>query len=79
MTELRVVIPNEIAEHLASEANERGTSAEEVAAEVLVSHVPTASRTMRFGLIGLFDGPAEVSVAEAERRLEDGEYEGFGR
>ena len=67
-----------VAERLASEANERGTSAEEVAAEVLVSHVPTASRAKRFEFIVLFDGPAEVSVAEAERRLEDGEYEGFG-
>ena len=45
MTELRVTVPDEIAEQLASEANERGTSAEEIAAEVLVSHVPPASRT----------------------------------
>jgi hypothetical protein len=45
MTELRVTVPEEIAERLASEAKERGTSAEEVAAEVLVSHVPAASKT----------------------------------
>jgi len=45
MTELRVVVPDEIAERLATEAAERGTSTEEVAAEVLVSHVPTASKT----------------------------------
>jgi hypothetical protein len=45
MTELRVTVPEEIAERLASEAKERGTSAEEVAAEVLVSHVPTAPKT----------------------------------
>ncbi len=40
MTELRVVVPDEIAERLASEAAERGTSAEDVAAEVLTLHVP---------------------------------------
>jgi len=45
MTELRVTVPDEIADRLATEAAERGTSAEEVAAEVLVSHVPTASKT----------------------------------
>jgi hypothetical protein len=45
MTELRVTVPDEIAERLASEAAERGTSTEEVAAEVLVSHAPTASKT----------------------------------
>jgi hypothetical protein len=79
MTELRVTVPHEIAERLATEAAQRGTSAEDVAAEVLVSHVPAASKTKRFGFIGLFDGPTEVSAAEAERRLEDGEYEGFGQ
>jgi hypothetical protein len=45
MTELRVTVPEEIADRLASEAAERGTSAEEIAAEVLVSHVPIASKT----------------------------------
>jgi hypothetical protein len=45
MTELRVTVSDEIAERLASAANERGTSVEEIAAEVLVSHVPTASKT----------------------------------
>lgn len=45
MTELRVTVPDEIANRLASEAAERGTSAEEVAAEVLVSHVPTGSKS----------------------------------
>lgn len=79
MTELRVVVPDEIAERLASEAAERGTSAEDVAAEVLRVHAPSASAAKRFGFIGLFDGPTDISVAEAERRLEDGEYEGFGR
>lgn len=45
MTELRVTVPDEIAQRLASEAAERGTSAEEVAAEVLASHVPAGSKT----------------------------------
>ena len=42
---MRVTVPEEVAERLASEAAERGTSTEEVAAEVLVSHVPAASKT----------------------------------
>jgi hypothetical protein len=79
MTELRVVVPDEVAERLASEAAERGTSAADVAAEVLRLHVPVHREPKRFGFIGLFDGPVEVGAAEAERRLEDGEYEGFGR
>ena len=52
MTELRVTVPDEIAERLASEAAERGTSAEEVAAEVLVSHVPAASKTRSAAVVG---------------------------
>jgi hypothetical protein len=44
VTELRVVVPEEIAERLASEAAERGTSAEDVAAEVLQLHAPVVSR-----------------------------------
>jgi hypothetical protein len=79
MVELQVTVPDEIAERLASAAAQRGTSAEDVAADVLEQHTPAASKTKRFGFIGLFDGPVEVSVAEAERRLEDGEHEGFGR
>jgi len=79
MTELRVIVPDEIAERLATEGAERGTSAEDVAADVLRLHVPAVPEAKRFGFIGLFDGPVDVSAAEAERRLEDGEYEGFGR
>ncbi|MCU4183035.1 hypothetical protein K6U06_01580 [Acidiferrimicrobium sp. IK] len=50
MTELRVTVPDEIAQRLASEAAERGTSAEEgaaevLAAEVLASHVSAGSKT----------------------------------
>ena len=42
VTELRVVVPDEIAERLAAEAADRGTSTEQVASEVLVLHVPAA-------------------------------------
>ncbi len=45
MTELRVVVPDEIAQRLATEAAERGTSAEDVAAEVLQLHAQAAPRT----------------------------------
>ena len=45
MTELRVVVPDEIAQRLASEAAERGTSAEDVAAELLKLHVTGAPKT----------------------------------
>ena len=41
---MRVVIPDDIAERLVSEAAERGTSTEQVAAEVLISHVPLGSK-----------------------------------
>jgi hypothetical protein len=44
MTELRVTVPEEIAERLASEAAERGTSAEDVAAEVLEQHAAKTSK-----------------------------------
>jgi hypothetical protein len=47
VTELRVVVPDEIAERLASEAKDRGTSAEDVAAEVLRLHVPSGTRPRR--------------------------------
>jgi hypothetical protein len=47
MTELRVVVPDEIAERLASEAAERGTSPEKLAAEVLKLHVPAPHGVLR--------------------------------
>jgi len=47
MTELRVTVPDEIAERLATEAAERGTSAEDVAAELLRLHVPGSSPPRR--------------------------------
>jgi hypothetical protein len=44
MTELTVVVPDEVAERLADEAHQRGMSAEAVASEVLTVHVPEPSR-----------------------------------
>jgi plasmid stability protein len=43
VSELRVEIPDDVARGLATEAAQRGTSAEEIAAEVLTRHVPSAS------------------------------------
>jgi hypothetical protein len=80
MTELRVTVPDEIAERLATEAAERGTSAEDVAAEVLRLHVPPPHGGHRYGFIGIARAkPGALSVAEAERRLEDLRDEEFGR
>lgn len=78
VTELRVVVPDDVAERLASEAADRGTSAEDLAAEVLRLHAPVA-RGGRPGFVGLFDVPTGLGAAEAERRLEDHEDTGFGR
>jgi hypothetical protein len=79
VTELRVTVPEEIAERLASEAAERGTSVEDVAAEVLTLHLP-APRRRSLGFVAMFEAaPGALSVAEAERRLEDGEDESFAR
>ena len=78
MTELRVTVPDDVAERLAAEAAERGTSAEAVASEVLRLHAPVVRRRS-LSFIGMFEAPGALSVAEAERRLEDGEDGGFPR
>jgi hypothetical protein len=78
VTELKVVVPDEVAERLASEAAARGRTTEQLAAEVLALHAPAPARG-RLAFIGLFDPPVAVGAAEMERRLEDGELEGFGR
>jgi hypothetical protein len=79
MTELRVTISDDLAEQLAAEAAERGTSAENLAADLLRKHVrPSRERSLSF--IGMFEGvPGAPSVAELERRLEDGEDDEFGQ
>lgn len=77
MTELRVTIPDDVAERLASEAAERGTSPEDLAADLLRRHVP-AARRRSLSFIGIADGlPGAPSAAELERQLEDGEDPGF--
>lgn len=77
MTELRVTIPDDVAERLASEAAERGTSAENLAADLLRRHIPAAGRPS-LPFIGIADAlPGAPSAAELERQLEDGEDPGF--
>ena len=53
VTELRVVVPDEIAERLAAEAADRGTSTEQVASEVLVLHVPAAQNRRLPRFVGM--------------------------
>jgi hypothetical protein len=52
MVELHVVVADEVAERLASEAAGRGTSAEDVAAEVLTQHAPAAAYSRRPRFVG---------------------------
>lgn len=76
MTELRVVVPDEIAERLASEAAERGTSAEELASEAVRNYlgpVRAATRRPRFVGIG-HSGRSDIS-----ERAEEILNEHFGR
>lgn len=44
MTELTVVVPDEVAERLADEARARGASSEQLAAEVLALHLAGPTR-----------------------------------
>ena len=79
MTELRVTVPDDVAERLASEAAERGTSAEDLAADLLREYVSLA-RERSLSFVGMFEGvPGAPSAAEAERRFDDGEDDEFGR
>jgi len=69
MTELRVVVPDDVAERLASEAAQRGTSTEDVAAEVLERHVPRAParRHTRPSWVGaLHSGRSDLSERHEE-------------
>jgi hypothetical protein len=69
VTELRVVVPDEIAERLASEAKERGTSAEDVAAEVLRLHAPSRSGGHRLSFIGIGRSGSRDSVAKRHEEI----------
>jgi hypothetical protein len=73
MTELHLHIPDEVAERLASEAAQRGTSTEIVAAEVLSLHVPSQSGD-GLDFIGLAHAKPGFSTRAAEELLE---AEGF--
>lgn len=42
MSELRINVPDEVADRLAAQAAEMGTSVEKVAAELVVTHAPVA-------------------------------------
>jgi hypothetical protein len=53
VTELRVSVSDEVAHRLAAEAAERGSSAEDLAAELLTAHVPVTPKGRRFGFIGI--------------------------
>ena len=79
MTELRVNLPDDVAERLASEAAVRGTSSEGLAADLLRRHVAPANNGS-LSFVGMFHAPEHgLSVAEAERQLEDGDDNGFAR
>ena len=66
VTELRVVVPDEIAEGLAAEARERGASAEDVAAEVLKLHVSTKSRFLPSWVGAIHSGRGDLSERHEE-------------
>jgi hypothetical protein len=69
VTELRVVVPDEIAERLASEAAQRGTSPEDVAAEVLRLHAPARPGGHRLSFIGIGRSGSRDSVAERHEEI----------
>ncbi|MGD0595739.1 MAG: hypothetical protein ABSB54_18875 [Acidimicrobiales bacterium] len=73
MTELRVVISDDIAKRLELEAAGRGTSPEDVAAEILRLHAPTES-SAKLGFIAIGRARPGFSARAAEERLE---AEGF--
>ncbi len=75
VSELRVVVSQEVAERLASEAADRGTSAEDLAAEVLSLHTPKQQDHEQLGFINIGTARPGFSAREAEERLE---AEGFG-
>jgi hypothetical protein len=74
VTELHLQIPDDVAEGLALEAAERGTSTEVVAAEVLRLHVPGKTGE-GLGFIALAHAKPGFSARAAEELLE---AEGFG-
>lgn len=74
VTDLHVHISDEVAERLATEAAQRGTSSEDVAAEVLTRHAPVQGGE-GLGFIALARAKPGFSARTAEELLE---AEGFG-
>ncbi|HMD45996.1 MAG TPA: hypothetical protein VKG43_07545 [Acidimicrobiales bacterium] len=74
MTDLHVQISDEVARRLATEAAQRGTSTEDVAAEVLTLHAPVHGGE-ELGFIALAHAKPGFSARAAEKLLE---AEGFG-
>ena len=74
MTDLHVHIPDEVAQRLATEAAQRGTSTEDVAAEVLTLHAPSKTGD-GLDFIALAHAKPGFSARAAEELLE---AEGFG-
>ena len=67
MTELRVVIPDEVAERLALTAAEQGTSAEDIAAQVLTSHTPpTTAKSLPSWIGAIRSGRKDLSERHEE-------------
>lgn len=68
VTELRVHLPDDVAARLAAEAAQRGTSTEDLAAEVLTEHSPAAdSGERKLGFIGIAaSGRADISERAEE-------------
>jgi mannitol/fructose-specific phosphotransferase system IIA component (Ntr-type) len=73
MADLHVHIPDEVAHRLATEAAQRGTSTEYVAAEVLTLHAPNKTGE-GLGFIALAHAKPGFSARAAEELLE---AEGF--
>ena len=73
MTDLHVRVPDEVAQRLATEAAQRGTSTEDVAAEVLTLHAPARTGD-GLGFIALAHAKPGFSAKAAEELLE---AEGF--
>jgi plasmid stability protein len=74
VTDLHVQISDEVAQRLATEAAQRGTSTEDVAAEVLTLHAPVHNGE-GLGFIALAHAKPGFSARAAEELLE---AEGFG-
>jgi hypothetical protein len=76
VTELHVLVPDDIAERLHAEATTRGVTDDQLAAQALDSFLRTEVEQPRRvpSFIGLGDAPESFDVQRAEEQLED---EGF--